>query len=60
MSQALLSTDLRGQVALVTGAGRGLGRKIAEFLAGAGAKVACVDISPELLAETVSLLQYAG
>ena len=31
--------DLRGKTALVTGAGRGLGRKCAEFLAGAGARV---------------------
>ena len=56
----LLTTDLRDNVAMVTGAGRGLGRTIAQFLAAAGAKIACVDISAELLNETVSLLEQSG
>lgn len=34
--------SLQGKVALVTGSGTGLGRHIAQVLAGAGAKVACV------------------
>ncbi len=55
-----ISTDLDGQVAIVTGAGRGLGRAIAQTLAGAGAKVACIDVSEDTLAESVEAIRAAG
>jgi len=40
------NSDLRGQVALVTGAARGLGRAFCATLAAAGARVVGVDVSP--------------
>jgi 3-oxoacyl-[acyl-carrier protein] reductase len=55
-----ISTNLSGQVALVTGAGRGLGRCIAQTLAAAGAKLACIDINAESLADTVAAIRAAG
>jgi len=57
---ARISTDLAGQVAIVTGAARGLGRAIAQTLAGAGAKVACVDVDQETLAATIDAIRAAG
>jgi 3-oxoacyl-[acyl-carrier protein] reductase len=55
-----ISTNLTNQTALVTGAARGLGRCIAQSLAAAGAKVACIDVNEECLAETVAAIRAAG
>jgi NAD(P)-dependent dehydrogenase (short-subunit alcohol dehydrogenase family) len=52
--------DLGGQVAIVTGGGRGIGRAIALALAKAGAAVAVVARTEEQLAETVALIEGAG
>lgn len=48
-----LSANLAGQVAIVTGASRGLGKASAIVLARNGAKVACIARDTEKLAETV-------
>lgn len=49
---------LENKVAIVTGAGRGLGRGIALKLAKEGAKVVAADMAPAT--ETVSLIEAAG
>lgn len=59
-ASAALSVDLSGQVALVTGASRGIGRACALALAANGAQVACVARNEEKLAETVSAITDAG
>jgi 3-oxoacyl-[acyl-carrier protein] reductase len=52
--------DLTGRVALVTGAGSGIGRTTAEVLAGAGTTVVCADVNGDTAAETASAILSAG
>ena len=52
--------DLTDRVAIVTGAGRGLGRAIATRLAEAGARVVCADIQDVTAAETAAGIADAG
>lgn len=55
-----MSGQLNGGVALVTGAGLGIGRSISLLFAGRGAKVAVADAVPENAEETVRLIKEAG
>ena len=49
-----------GRVALVTGAGSGLGRATAQQLASEGAAVACFDIATDAAEKTVGEIAEAG
>ncbi len=51
---------LAGQVAIVTGGGRGVGRSIAQALATSGAKVAVAARTRSQLDETVAFIQEQG
>jgi NAD(P)-dependent dehydrogenase (short-subunit alcohol dehydrogenase family) len=51
---------LDGKVALVTGAGQGLGRECARAFARKGARVVVADVKPEGGAETVALIKAEG
>ncbi len=55
-----MARRLRDKVAIVTGAGRGIGRAIAQRLAEEGAHVACLDRDAAAAEATQSLLAGAG
>ncbi len=52
--------ELSGKVAIVTGAGKGIGYEVAGVLAAAGAKVVIADLKQEICDEAVSGLKSEG
>jgi 3-oxoacyl-[acyl-carrier protein] reductase len=54
------STSLKDKVAIITGAGRGIGRAIALAYARGGARVVCSARSEDEIAETARLITEAG
>jgi len=55
-----MNWNLKDQVVLVTGAGRGLGRAAAELLAKCGASVGVCDVDPATCTQTTLAIQNAG
>jgi 3-hydroxybutyrate dehydrogenase len=60
MESILHHYALTGEVAVVTGAGQGIGRAIATAFAKAGAKVACLDLIGEIAKRTAQEISAAG
>ena len=60
MALTELSRSIEGLVAIVTGAGSGMGAATAKLFAAQGAKVAAIDINQEGLASVVNEINEAG
>ncbi len=56
----MADSTLDGKVVMMTGAGRGMGRAMSIGLAGAGAKVAMIDIDEDVLNEAAAAAESAG
>ena len=60
MSAPAAMGDLRGRVAVITGAGSGFGREFARVAADAGMALVLVDVQADALAETAAGLEATG
>lgn len=56
----MTAVDLKGRVAIITGAGSGIGRAVAVGYARAGAAVACVSRSAANLEQTIAEVETTG
>ena len=56
----MTSAELRGQIVMITGAGRGLGRGIARAFAAWGAQLAVSDVDAASAAQTADEIEAAG
>ncbi|MBS9725180.1 SDR family oxidoreductase [Stutzerimonas stutzeri] len=52
--------QIKDKVIIVTGGGQGLGRAMAEYLAGKGARLALIDLNQQRLDEAVAACKAAG
>ena len=52
--------DLSGRTALITGAGRGIGREIARTLANAGADIAIAEVDPATAEDAAGEIRGMG
>jgi 3-oxoacyl-[acyl-carrier protein] reductase len=52
--------QLTDKVIAITGAGQGLGRAMAVYLANRGADIAIIDLNPEQMAETLAQVEATG
>lgn len=55
-----MSKSIKGKVAIITGAGRGIGAATAKRLAADGAKIAVIDLKEEFGMDTVNSIQAMG
>ena len=55
-----MNHEFSGEIAYVSGAGRGFGRAVAERLASGGAKLVITDISDALVGGTLDALRASG
>ncbi|MEL7399044.1 MAG: SDR family NAD(P)-dependent oxidoreductase, partial [Pseudomonadota bacterium] len=52
--------NLQDKVIAITGAGQGLGRAMAVYMAGKGARIAVIDLNQEQMDETRAQIEAAG